>query len=87
MINHKILFLTNFLSETLARYTNATSFVFGQEEPRNCGAWTFVKPRLDFITGRRFSYSGRPEMPTSATGTGVEHRRQLQDLLDDTFNL
>ncbi|CBY38939.1 unnamed protein product [Oikopleura dioica] len=75
------------IQETLARYTNATSFVFSQEEPRNCGAWSFAKPRLDFISGRRFSYTGRPEMPTSATGTGVMHRRQLVDLLEDTFKL
>ncbi|CBY14263.1 unnamed protein product [Oikopleura dioica] len=75
------------IQETLARYTNATSFVFSQEEPRNCGAWSFAKPRLDFISGRRFSYTGRPEMPTSATGTGVMHRRQLADLLEDTFKL
>jgi probable 2-oxoglutarate dehydrogenase E1 component DHKTD1 len=75
------------IQETLARYTNATSFVFSQEEPRNCGAWSFAKPRLDFISGRRFSYTGRPEMPTSATGTGVMHRRQLAELLEDTFKL
>ena len=38
--------------------------MFSQEEPRNCGAWSFVRPRLDYALGARTAYAGRPEMPT-----------------------
>ena len=40
--------------------------MYSQEEPRNCGAWSFVRPRLEYISGQRVKYSGRPEMPTRA---------------------
>jgi probable 2-oxoglutarate dehydrogenase E1 component DHKTD1 len=35
------------LQQTLAKYPNARTFVWSQEEHRNSGAWTFVKPRFE----------------------------------------
>ena len=45
-------------------YPNVTDIMYSQEEPRNCGAWSFVNPRLANVTGQKVLYSGRPEMPT-----------------------
>ena len=73
-------------SDTLGAYSSATEFLFAQEEPRNCGAWSFVKPRLDFVLGQSFRYAGRPEMPTSATGNGSQHKQQMADILKDAFD-
>lgn len=71
--------------DVLSKYTSAEDFIFAQEEPRNCGAWFFTKPRLDFVTGKNFTYAGRPEMPTSATGNGKEHKQQMADILKAAF--
>jgi 2-oxoglutarate dehydrogenase complex dehydrogenase (E1) component-like enzyme len=71
---------------TLINYSAAETMIFAQEEPRNCGAWSFVKPRLDFISGHKFNYAGRPEMPTSATGNGKEYKRQMFDMIEAAFN-
>ena len=51
------------MAEIASKYSSA-SFMFSQEEPRNCGAWSFVRPRLDYALGARTAYAGRPEMPT-----------------------
>ena len=35
------------LAATLARYPNASELLWVQEEPKNMGAWTFVRPLLE----------------------------------------
>lgn len=30
-----------------------SDFVWSQEEPRNMGAWSFVKPRFENLIGKR----------------------------------
>ena len=44
-------FPTAQIGQIAARYPSASSFMFAQEEPRNCGAWSFARPRLEFALG------------------------------------
>ena len=73
------------IGQIASKYPSAGSFMFAQEEPRNCGAYSFARPRLEFALGRRVAYAGRPELPTSATGNGIHHKQQISDMLQAAF--
>ena len=76
------------LTEIIDRYTLATRHVWCQEEPRNMGAWTFVRDRLQAIVGSRgwLRYAGRDESASPAAGSPRVHRAQLAAFLDDAFS-
>ncbi|XP_018405897.1 PREDICTED: probable 2-oxoglutarate dehydrogenase E1 component DHKTD1, mitochondrial isoform X2 [Cyphomyrmex costatus] len=41
------------LLEEIAKYKHAKTFIWSQEEPRNMGAWSFIKPRFENLCGRQ----------------------------------
>lgn len=45
------------LSQVVAQYSNA-EVVWVQEEPKNMGAWLYVKPRLDTAMRELFGGAG-----------------------------
>lgn len=49
------------IQQELAKYKNATTVVWSQEEHRNMGAWSFIQPRFENMCGRRIKYCGRNE--------------------------
>ncbi|XP_073952200.1 probable 2-oxoadipate dehydrogenase complex component E1 homolog [Choristoneura fumiferana] len=69
------------LQKELDRFGNARKFIWSQEEHRNMGAWTFVKPRFENLLGRKLIYSGRAEAPTPAVGASVLHRKEVEHIL------
>jgi 2-oxoglutarate dehydrogenase E1 component len=75
------------LTEIFGRYANAEARVWCQEEPKNMGAWTFVRDRLQSIIGEkaRLQCAGRPEAASPAVGSPRIHRAQLQAFLDEAF--
>ena len=75
------------LSAIYGRYARAESRVWAQEEPKNMGAWTFVRDRLQAIIGdkRHLEVAGRPEAASPAVGSPRVHRAQLARLLDEAF--
>ncbi len=75
------------LANAMNRYTNADARIWVQEEPRNMGAWTFVRDRLEEIVGdkHRVDYAGRPEAASPAAGSPRIHRAQLQAFLDEAL--
>lgn len=75
------------LTAIFGRYAKATARVWAQEEPKNMGAWTFVRDRLEAIIGdkSRLICAGRPEAASPAVGSPRIHRAQLRALLDDAF--
>ncbi|KAL8589860.1 hypothetical protein ACOMHN_020863 [Nucella lapillus] len=73
------------LKAELDKYSQATEFVWSQEEHRNMGAWTFVAPRFANILGRQLKYVGRGVLGAPAVGIGDLHKVECQKLLDDTF--
>ncbi|HEY5791761.1 MAG TPA: 2-oxoglutarate dehydrogenase E1 component [Chthoniobacterales bacterium] len=64
-----------------------TKIVWCQEEPRNMGAWCFVKPKLERALGREIHYAGRPESASTAAGTLKVHQRQQEELVKQAFSL
>ncbi|XP_028168209.1 probable 2-oxoglutarate dehydrogenase E1 component DHKTD1 homolog, mitochondrial [Ostrinia furnacalis] len=69
------------LQKELEKYPNARKFIWSQEEHRNMGAWTFVKPRFENLLGRKLQYAGRSEAPTPAVGASVLHRKEVEHIL------
>lgn len=41
------------LKTEVDRFSNAKRVIWSQEEPRNMGAWSFVKPRFENLLGRK----------------------------------
>ena len=75
------------LATAVRPFGNAECFVWVQEEPRNMGAWTFVRDRIDSLlpTGNRVGYAGRPEAASPAAGSTRIHKQQQARLLEDAF--
>ncbi len=80
------------LKTELARYKNA-EIVWCQEEPRNMGAWFFVRERIEAVLdslGRlneRVSYVGRIEAASPAAGYLKIHERQQKELVDNALEV
>jgi 2-oxoglutarate dehydrogenase E1 component len=70
------------LSQALGRYRQAREFVWAQEESQNMGAWSFVSPRLDDLTGQTFEYVGRDASASPATGSKAVHDREQAELVE-----
>jgi 2-oxoglutarate dehydrogenase E1 component len=69
------------LRETLARYRNATEFIWVQEEPANMGALSFVVPRLKRIVGAKLRSIKRAANATPATGSTKAHELEQKTLI------
>ncbi|XP_055381186.1 probable 2-oxoglutarate dehydrogenase E1 component DHKTD1 homolog, mitochondrial [Condylostylus longicornis] len=75
------------VQEEIGKYSNAKNFIWSQEESRNMGAWTFVKPRFEFFVGKKLKYCGRPETPTTAVGDGKIHRQEVEYIVQQPFKM
>ncbi len=69
------------LKQTLGRYTNATEFIWVQEEPANMGALSFVVPRLKRIVGPKLRTIKRAANATPATGSAKAHELEQKTLI------
>ena len=73
----------------LKRYSQASGVVWVQEEPRNMGAWIFMRTRLQRIMAneaRALGYAGRPESASTAPGSPKVHTREQIELLQHVFD-
>ncbi|XP_030369346.1 probable 2-oxoglutarate dehydrogenase E1 component DHKTD1 homolog, mitochondrial [Scaptodrosophila lebanonensis] len=75
------------LQAQLAQYANVQTFIWSQEEHRNMGAWSFVRPRFENLIGKQIQYCGRAEAPTPATGIGKVHKREADEVVAAPFEL
>lgn len=41
----------------LDRFANAKTFLWCQEEPKNMGAWSFIKPRFENLIGKPVGFN------------------------------
>jgi len=71
------------------QYPNA-KVVWCQEEPKNGGAWTYVRPRI--ATAARdvrevsASYAGRKPAASTATGYGSWHVKEMDEFISTALN-
>ena len=69
------------LRSVLGRYTNASEFIWVQEEPANMGALSFVLPRLKRIVGNNLRSIKRAANATPATGSAKAHELEQKTLI------
>ena len=57
------------IREVLKKFTNAKTFIYAQEEPKNQGAYSFAKEYLNQIIGKKgtLQYVGRIRLESTAT--------------------
>ncbi|KAL6740878.1 hypothetical protein Aduo_014186 [Ancylostoma duodenale] len=75
------------LRDVLKRYPKAKKFVWSQEEGRNAGAWSFVRPRFENALGISPVFAGRPEMAWTATAIGEHHAKEAEEVIRKTFEV
>lgn len=70
-----------------AKYPNA-ELIWSQEEHKNQGAWTYVQPRFHTALNgtRNVVYAGRPTASSPATGSKMQHLKELKQLVDDSLS-
>jgi len=75
------------LSQWLAAYTNASQIVWAQEEPRNMGGWSFMRPRLEALLNdnQELLYVGRTASASPATGSYTIHNLEHEKLVKDAL--
>ena len=69
------------LAEAFATFPNYGDVVWLQEEPRNRGAWDFVRTPIASVVKTAVRYVGRPRSPSPASGSNWLHRRQQDRLI------
>ncbi len=75
-------------ADLLARYPATAEVVWAQEEPRNMGAWRFLREQIQPLldpTHRLLRYVGRPESSSPATGSGKRHQQEQAEILNDAL--
>jgi 2-oxoglutarate dehydrogenase E1 component len=71
----------------VSQYTNASVFVWCQEEPLNMGAWSYIFPRLERAVGTKIRYAGRGTASSPAAGSKAMHYREQKALLAQAFEI
>jgi 2-oxoglutarate dehydrogenase E1 component len=74
-------------TQILKFYNNANEVIWVQEEPRNMGAWPFIRGRITpVLEGRHLiGYAGRPESASTAPGSMKRHQREQKDVMQAAF--
>ena len=73
----------------LARHSNVREFCWVQEEPRNRGAWTFMRNRLEPLLPETavLRYIGRDEAASPATGAFRMHQAEEEEVIAAALEL
>jgi len=74
--------------DLLARYPATAAVVWAQEEPRNMGAWRFMREQFEHLlepSRREIRYVGRPESASPASGSGKRHQQEQTEIVNDAL--
>jgi 2-oxoglutarate dehydrogenase E1 component len=77
------------LVQALAPFADGTPLVWVQEEPRNSGAWYFLKANLGNVLGDRLPLAAvtREASASPATGSKASHDLEQKVLLEQAFTI
>jgi 2-oxoglutarate dehydrogenase E1 component len=74
--------------DILLRYPLTAEVIWTQEEPRNMGAWRFLREQIQPLlddSGREVRYVGRSESASPATGSHKRHLQEQAEILDEAL--
>lgn len=75
----------------IQKFPNA-EVIWCQEEPKNMGAWNYVKPRIEtamreYNLVREIKYIGRKPSASPATGSYRVHNIEQKELIDKAIGI
>jgi 2-oxoglutarate dehydrogenase E1 component len=70
------------IEAVIAKYKNASTIIWAQEEPANMGAWTHIAMNLRHIP---FVGITRNAAAAAAEGSSQLHKKRLKQLFDNLF--
>lgn len=68
----------------ISRYTNATEYIWAQEEPKNMGAWSFMLQRFEL---KDLEVRSRKYYAVPAAGSSTRFKIRHQKVIDSVFEL
>lgn len=85
-------FIEEDVVKIMKKYQAASKFVWCQEEPRNMGAWKFIRHQLDSCLEKagikaQVSYTGRERSASPAVGYLYIHNKQQEALVHEALEL
>jgi 2-oxoglutarate dehydrogenase E1 component len=70
------------IKEILAKYRNATDYIWSQDEPVNMGAWSFM---LQYFPDVKLNVVARPASGSPATGSPKFHQLRQRKVIEKSF--
>lgn len=85
-------FSEDLVTKIVSKYTEAKDFVWCQEEPKNMGAWNFIRPLMDSVLHeagikKPISFVGRAEAASPAVGYLYAHNKQQESLINEALGI
>jgi 2-oxoglutarate dehydrogenase E1 component len=82
----------NLIKSLLTKYNTASEYIWCQEEPKNMGAWSYIKDYLDnalanLNINNKFIYIGREAAASPAVGSLYIHNQQQEELIKNALKL
>ena len=75
------------LEQLVSQYPKVTKWVWAQEEPKNMGAYSYIRPCLESSLEIRLCYAGRKPSSSPAAGSKAQHIREQKMLLEEAFEV
>lgn len=77
------------LDALLSQYGNTNELIWCQEEPKNQGAWDFIKPRIPTLIDKRWQlgYIGRQPSSAPAVGSAKLHATEQQEIINQALDI
>lgn len=74
------------MQSILKSYKNVKEYIWVQEEPKNMGAYHFIRDYLEEACGSRVKYVGRVPNASPSTGFMSVHQKEQQDLISKALS-
>tara|TARA_R110002049_G_scaffold65035_1_gene170894 strand:- start:10230 stop:12977 length:2748 start_codon:yes stop_codon:yes gene_type:complete len=71
------------IKKAITKYSNAETYIWAQEEPKNMGAWSHISQRLDFV---KLEVCSRPYNSVPAPGSSTRDKRRQRRVIDAIFD-